>query len=88
MVRKEMYGETENMYGTRRQMVENRLDKGGKMSAATWFMRREISSTLNTAATPGGILRGRLQTLVEDMIAPDGGKTGVIETGDYPFMLD
>ena len=61
------------------------IDRGGKSSAATWFMSNGVSVILSTALTPGGDLKDTLQKVVEKAASADGGKTKVIEVGGAPI---
>jgi hypothetical protein len=85
LVRMEGSGEIENLYRNRKQVISDTKKKGGKSAAATWFMRGEVSVTLNTAPTPYSGLRDRLQTALSSVVSPDGAKTKVIENGGIPI---
>jgi hypothetical protein len=81
MVKKEKEGEIQNLYRSRSQIVQMCKDRGGKASAATWFMKGEISSTTSTAPTPEGQLKEKIQKLLESVSKAGGGRTKVIEVG-------
>jgi hypothetical protein len=87
MLNDEKEGKITAFYRSREQMIQKQLDKGGKASAATWFLRDGVSTTLTTSATPGGVLKDNLQKTVESMRTADGGKTKVIEAGGAPIFL-
>jgi hypothetical protein len=87
IVRKVTDGDIENLYRNRGQVVRDRLKKGGKSSAATWFMVGGVSCTLNTAPTPDGALKEKIQKTLSSMMTVDGGKVKVIETGGVPISI-
>ena len=74
-----------NLFRTRREIKESKLERGGN-SASSWHLKGETTSTVNIAATPGGILKRTLSEALEKIKAPDGGKTKVIERGGKPVF--
>ena len=48
------------MYRTRNQIATAKDLKGG-ISAAIWFLSREVESTITCQATPGSILAGMIR---------------------------
>ena len=69
-----------DLYRSRQQVERNKREKGG-ISAASWHLKGEVTSTLNIAATPGGELKARLSNALADVRGPDKGRTMVVERG-------
>jgi hypothetical protein len=87
LIRMEKEGLIANLYRNRAQVVSDTVKKGGKAAAATWFMRGGKSCTLNTAPTPDGLLRDRIQSTLTGVTTPDGAGVKVVETGGVPVSL-
>lgn len=85
MLEEEKSGLIENFYRNRAQMVAHLLSKGGKASAATWFLKGGVTTTLTTMATPGSNLKNRIQAALKTVQSPDGGTTKVIEASGVPI---
>jgi hypothetical protein len=87
IVKMEIDGSIENLYRNRSQVIRDTIKKGGKSAASTWFMRGNVSCTLNTAPTPNSVLSDKLQVSLKSVVTSDGTKTKVIETGGVPVFL-
>jgi hypothetical protein len=87
MRKDEMEGTIQNLYRNRSQIVQMCKDKGGKATAATWFMSNGVTGTMNTAPTPDSCLRDMLQKSLMSVPSMGGGRTKVIETGGTPVSL-
>ena len=74
-----------SLYRTRKEIKESKLRKGGN-SAASWHLKGDTTSTMNVAPTPGGVLKRKLSEALDNLRAPDGGKTKVIERGGRPVF--
>ena len=77
-------GEIE-LYRSRKEIKDKKVAKGGN-SAASWLLKGETTSTVNIAATPGGALKQKLTKALENVRAPDGGRTKVLERGGKPVF--
>ena len=78
-------GGTFTLYSTRLEIQQAKQLKGGN-TAATWFLRGENTCTIKVAATPGGALKKEMVKTLENVRAPDGGLTKVVEKGGKPVM--
>ena len=78
-------GGTFTLYRTRLEIQQAKQLKGGN-TAATWFLRGENTCTIKVAATPGGALKKEMVKTLENVRAPDGGLTKVVEKGGKPVM--
>jgi hypothetical protein len=81
----EQNGVIPSFYRNRQEMIASTVAKGGKSNAATWFLKGGVTCTLTTSATPGSILKNRLQSALKTIPAPDGGSTKVIEASGIPI---
>lgn len=87
MRRQENVGEIANYYRNRSQMKQVTLDRRGKPTAATWFMRGETTAILSTAATPASSLRDKLQGMLNTIPAAGGGRTKAVEASGAPIYM-
>jgi hypothetical protein len=85
MLKDEQSGTIDSFYRNRAQMVATTLQKGGKASAATWFLQGGVTSTLTTMATPGSYLKNKIQDMLKTTESPDGGTTKVLEASGAPI---
>ena len=72
-------------YRNKGEIIRWKLRKGGN-SASSWHLKGETTCTMSIAATPGGELKTKLSKALEDVRAPDGGKTKVVERGGRPVF--
>ena len=70
---------TRVLHRSQEQIMRQKLDKSGT-SSATWFMKDEITSTMNVPYTPNGVLKSNIQNALKKVRGPDGGRTKIIET--------
>ena len=48
-------------------------------TASTWFLKNETTSTVSVPITPSSHLRSQIQTILNGVRGPDGGRTKVLE---------
>jgi hypothetical protein len=79
-------GKIPSFYRTRKEMVEAKQSKG-KSSAATWFLKGQVTGTLDVVATPNSVLATSLQKLLKGLPTSTGGLTKVVEGGGVPITM-
>lgn len=85
MKEKDRIGEIQ-FYRNRKQIVEMKIQKGGN-SAATWFLKGDITGVVSVTATPEGKLMNIVKETLRDKDNPDGGRLLVIEEGGDNILL-
>ena len=66
-------------------MLLDKKNKGGS-SKSSWFLKGDITQTLQMTMTPGGSLTKQVREKFKTIPGPDGGKTLVIENGGKPIL--
>ena len=76
---------TKLLYRTGAMIREQKATRQGQYSN-TWFLKGNVTNTIQIQSTPNSILKDRIQKHLNSITGPDGGQTKVIEKGGKSIL--